>query len=255
VKTYCWKGLTKHKDKLPALSGIAKKFQACRKCRYFAGIWEDVLIEDLLWSCNVPFPGDQRRLSERFIAPSWSWARHFDTTIFWPLTLSYDPTGMEINNFIHLESLLCIDEIQCVAATSDPTGAVLPGAYIRLRGGLLTWFVDLEILPWPKDERKVYVRTTVNKREYRSVFYPDLLLPNLQELSSSHIAVYVLPLGLFIEPFHGAARLGAIVLRRSESRLSDHPLLETYERIGMIYEDQLGAWDEIPVEEKEIILL
>lgn len=41
--------LTNDGDTLIALCGIAKAFSQVFRCRYFAGIWEDYLLEGLLW--------------------------------------------------------------------------------------------------------------------------------------------------------------------------------------------------------------
>ncbi|PMD36898.1 HET-domain-containing protein, partial [Hyaloscypha variabilis F] len=41
--------LTHETDRLPALSGAAKQFQMRLRKRYLAGLWDDSLVEDLLW--------------------------------------------------------------------------------------------------------------------------------------------------------------------------------------------------------------
>ncbi|KAJ4347910.1 uncharacterized protein N0V89_009282 [Didymosphaeria variabile] len=62
--------LTKSADKLPAMSGLAAKFEQILGDKYLAGLWEDTLFADLLWTgCyNTTWPPVQYR------APSWSWA-------------------------------------------------------------------------------------------------------------------------------------------------------------------------------------
>ncbi|KAI0101350.1 heterokaryon incompatibility protein-domain-containing protein [Nemania sp. FL0031] len=49
VAEYTSLDLTFEKDMFPALSGVAKQMQRVRGSRYLAGLWEDNLIEDLLW--------------------------------------------------------------------------------------------------------------------------------------------------------------------------------------------------------------
>ena len=57
-------------DRLPALSGIAKVFQASLpRDRYLAGLWESHLPRSLLW--HVSAPAVSTGFSRR--APSWSW--------------------------------------------------------------------------------------------------------------------------------------------------------------------------------------
>ncbi|KAL4260578.1 hypothetical protein AB1N83_008981 [Pleurotus pulmonarius] len=57
-------------DKLMAFAGVAERFQALRKSQYYAGLWEDTLILDLLWETldeRGSYPSEYR-------GPSWSWA-------------------------------------------------------------------------------------------------------------------------------------------------------------------------------------
>ena len=64
-----------HSDRLPALSGLAKRFQSkFHKDEYIAGLWRSTLIGDLLWDMEsdnhtVPWPPP-----ECYRGPSWSWA-------------------------------------------------------------------------------------------------------------------------------------------------------------------------------------
>ncbi|KAK0474926.1 heterokaryon incompatibility protein-domain-containing protein [Armillaria novae-zelandiae] len=63
---------TKQKDRLIALSGIAKQFQSFwPQRRYMAGIWDHHILNDLLWCYAESVP--QVR-PDRYRAPSWSWA-------------------------------------------------------------------------------------------------------------------------------------------------------------------------------------
>ncbi|RSM19465.1 hypothetical protein CDV31_001625 [Fusarium ambrosium] len=69
--------LTNDGDTLIALCGIAKAFSQVFRCRYFAGIWEDYLLEGLLWRAaeqihETAGQGKIRRCKE-YVAPSWSW--------------------------------------------------------------------------------------------------------------------------------------------------------------------------------------
>ncbi|KAI1123709.1 heterokaryon incompatibility protein-domain-containing protein [Nemania abortiva] len=70
VAEYSSLDLTFQKDIFPALSGVAKQMQRVRGSKYLAGLWEDNLIEDLLWgtfSLSADRPSKWR-------APTWSWA-------------------------------------------------------------------------------------------------------------------------------------------------------------------------------------
>jgi hypothetical protein len=56
VKTYSRMSLTYVKDKLIATSGIAQRMSGSFKCNYLAGLWEERLLEQLLWGVEGPKP-------------------------------------------------------------------------------------------------------------------------------------------------------------------------------------------------------
>ncbi|SPO03726.1 uncharacterized protein DNG_06409 [Cephalotrichum gorgonifer] len=71
VQMYTARNITKDKDRLPALSGLAKAFSRVYAGQYLAGIWLDDIVRGLLWYRATSEPG--RRPSE-YRAPTWSWA-------------------------------------------------------------------------------------------------------------------------------------------------------------------------------------
>ena len=80
VENYTTLQLTFEKDIFPALSGIAQQMMKVRNAKYLAGLWDDSLIEDLLWhrrrevrwGAAVGTPPCARPGVWR--APTWSWA-------------------------------------------------------------------------------------------------------------------------------------------------------------------------------------
>lgn len=70
VGRYSNRSLTSEEDILPAISGLASRFQTLTGSRYLAGLWEDDLSRGLLWTVK----GDIRHGGQRYRAPSWSWA-------------------------------------------------------------------------------------------------------------------------------------------------------------------------------------
>lgn len=71
VRIYSRLDLSFPTDILPALSGIASRFQPFKKGRYLAGLWEDSLLINLAWRKDdvldpVPRPSPWR-------GPTWSW--------------------------------------------------------------------------------------------------------------------------------------------------------------------------------------
>ncbi|KAK0716230.1 heterokaryon incompatibility protein-domain-containing protein, partial [Lasiosphaeris hirsuta] len=66
--------LTRETDRLPALAGLAQRFQDIVECQYLAGLWADDLLRGLLW--RRPMVGHSRRKVEGTgsTLPTWSWA-------------------------------------------------------------------------------------------------------------------------------------------------------------------------------------
>jgi len=74
VENYTRRNLTVASDRLPALGGIAKKFEVAWKDNYLAGIWERQLLPSLSWRrSDKPDQPHYPALAE-YRAPSWSWA-------------------------------------------------------------------------------------------------------------------------------------------------------------------------------------
>jgi hypothetical protein len=71
-REYSRRGLTYGTDKLPAMSGVAKRLQAMIGGEYLAGIWSVGFREGLLWSALPGGSGVTR--GGEYRAPSWSWA-------------------------------------------------------------------------------------------------------------------------------------------------------------------------------------
>jgi hypothetical protein len=70
VEVYTRCGLTKEKDKLIAISGLAKRIHKKSGIGYLAGLWADKIRAGLLWIAEV----EPLRKASFQRAPSWSWA-------------------------------------------------------------------------------------------------------------------------------------------------------------------------------------
>ena len=80
VEEYAGRKLTEHTDKLPALSGIATKFQQALGDTFCAGLWKSQLQKGLAWQVGEPRicrPPEYR-------APTWSWAALNGETFWLP---------------------------------------------------------------------------------------------------------------------------------------------------------------------------
>ena len=80
VRLYTSANLTFPRDKLPALSGIARRIRSQKGGQYLAGLWRDENIEaQLCWRVDEP-----RERPDRWRAPSWSWAAVDGPTWYMP---------------------------------------------------------------------------------------------------------------------------------------------------------------------------
>jgi hypothetical protein len=69
IEEYSSRNLTVVEDKLPALMGLASKFQALTRFTYVAGLWKEQLLSDLVWQRN------SRSLESpsTYLGPTFSW--------------------------------------------------------------------------------------------------------------------------------------------------------------------------------------
>ncbi|KAI1881354.1 hypothetical protein JX265_000180 [Neoarthrinium moseri] len=84
VSRYSECSVTKSSDRLPALSGTAKKLSRVESCGdYVAGNWRNHIVVSLLWA--MTFSGRPQQIMDRQL--SWSWSSHdgpIEYTIFPP---------------------------------------------------------------------------------------------------------------------------------------------------------------------------
>ncbi|ORY62100.1 HET domain-containing protein [Pseudomassariella vexata] len=123
VVHYTSLNLTKTSDRLPALSGIARDTARERKSRYLAGLWEDSLMDDLLWvtySCAKPRPA-------AWLAPSWSWVsidhgvQYTDSVVYWDIDLWREEKEQ-------CATFASIEHCECTSAGLDEFGQVESGS-------------------------------------------------------------------------------------------------------------------------------
>ncbi|OCL03837.1 HET-domain-containing protein, partial [Glonium stellatum] len=131
VSEYSARSLTFRKDRLPALSGVAKRMEEkTNSAKYMAGIWSNHLPTALLWQIkyhhSTPEPPGRRDWHPDGQAPSWSWASIEGEGIY----IKYRVGDLE-------ESSVQILDVNIVPAGIDPTGAIKLGR-ITLRGMVAT---------------------------------------------------------------------------------------------------------------------
>ncbi|KAL2131291.1 hypothetical protein VTI74DRAFT_5297 [Chaetomium olivicolor] len=72
IENYTTRTITKHTDRLPALSGLAQAVVRKAGGEYMAGLWKSGLLEGLLW-CRAR-SGQILYHTPEYVAPTWSWA-------------------------------------------------------------------------------------------------------------------------------------------------------------------------------------
>lgn len=77
VEQYSTRQLTFGKDKLVALSGLARATYLNRRVPYIAGLWKDCLLSGLLWRRN-----SSGCKIKTYVCPSWSWASQNSTVSY-----------------------------------------------------------------------------------------------------------------------------------------------------------------------------
>lgn len=73
VNEYSHLALSVECGRLPAIVGFARQTETCKRGKYLAGLWEDLLAEDLLWRVDEPLQGRSQR-PRSYQAPTLSWA-------------------------------------------------------------------------------------------------------------------------------------------------------------------------------------
>lgn len=76
VEDYTSRELTRTSDKLPALAGLARLIQDFSDDKYFAGLWQSQLLQQILWKHLGKIVNGRREYPRppHFRAPSWTWA-------------------------------------------------------------------------------------------------------------------------------------------------------------------------------------
>lgn len=130
VQSYTACKLTFQSDKLVACSGLAKIIQARINDEYVAGMWRKYLEHELLWhSCNLGGSSTTYVLPSAHIKtashlPSWTWAST-------DRPCDRDPVPY------YGDLLYQVESVDIQYASDDPTGDILPGGRLRLRGVLM----------------------------------------------------------------------------------------------------------------------
>jgi hypothetical protein len=153
LTTYSRLDITEPSDRLPALSGLAKKMQAAGAGNYLAGLWENNLLRDLLWSVN-PYAGPTRR-ADPWQSPSWSWAglqlgrrqyiSHSDSSVA-PGRETIRVNSDNLMLAADKKMATTVKEIDCKAASkNDKTGRISQGASLTISAPTISISAIIEL--------------------------------------------------------------------------------------------------------------
>ncbi|KAK4176255.1 heterokaryon incompatibility protein-domain-containing protein [Triangularia setosa] len=216
------------RDKLPALSGVAKQIQ--RRLRpdddYLAGLWRSTLLPDLCW-----WSVGKKQIPQRWRGPSWSWV-----SIDGPIVMN------KFRQRAKNEICKVLDAAVRIAGP-DSMGEVESG-YVVLSGTICAGrmkrgpHVDPKILRYPMSDARQDVLLAVSGDE-RLVF-----LDCLEYLNDGTVAVgqeiFCLRMGLY----HDADEFCLILKQAVSVETSTMNESPCYERIGymMGYSGDLDRW-------------
>lgn len=147
VFQYTSRLLSYQSDRLPALSGLAKRFKRYEMGEYYAGLWEKTFAEQLLWGVFDDARFARNRAKE-YVAPTWSWASIKEGVSMGARLVDHDNVG-----FAQPDHDI-VGEVVSVETTPlglDQTGAVKDGV-LTIRGSVVNAVVEHEMLRDPGTE-------------------------------------------------------------------------------------------------------
>ncbi|KAL8785478.1 MAG: hypothetical protein Q9195_008621 [Heterodermia aff. obscurata] len=162
VREYNLRSLTKSKDKLRAIGGIAELYQLRTGDQYCAGMWRSHLAEELLWKVFHPRATFSTMLEEakdptscsrpsimilprpKYRAPTWSWAS-VDGTAANHRALTRSPFVVD-----------AFEVIDCVVVPEKPSALLtsVRSAVLTVRGRMRQAFLHIEslLLYWSEED-------------------------------------------------------------------------------------------------------
>jgi hypothetical protein len=229
VTDYSRRSLTRAEDRLVALSGIAKVFASRLSVdpqdSYFAGLWKDALIQDLLWRVSSPPNATRGAAGGTYVAPSWSWA-----SITGAVHYFYDEYQFKF------EPLAEVLEMSCVHTSADPTSA-LAGGSMKITGQFQPVVLKVKSCPT--------ACCRCRSRAHASVHEPGedeikALLDEPLECGVYPQGYQCLVLGANVDRFTGARRTWFLVVKEKGTRESDG--LRMVERAGIGFLSSPDSW-------------
>lgn len=231
ISEYSRHNLSFAKDKLPAISGIAKQLESSSKGKlgqYLAGLWEKNIKIDLLWYCT-----NRPRLCERpqpRSAPTWSWASVGGGVAFEKLT----------NLYISGQSTIEILGHEIMSTGPDNFGQ-LEWGHLTVSGFVATGSID-----YRSNEDMIWTGIRFQGLSPRPTFVEDYSLQTLGDAFVPPGEIFFLMMGTDFIPTHENAPFSLFLCLRCVDRG-----LNYFERIGICYapkrhfdEDWMKTWTQ-----------
>jgi len=256
VEEYSARKLTKDSDRLPAISGIARRFQQDSDAFYLAGLWSYGLVESICWYS----PLSPRRRPSQPRGPSWSWVA-IEGAIRHPKSISLKSTD-EMGGYYNAVQMGYMDKVElrimhaaCELTTSDTTGSV-SGGFMILHGFLAAGaYRHGGEYRYPLDINRYTPYHCYRKErdvEIVEPFYADFSETDYLDTEQPRDGdiLYLLKIGLVAWPLEPPCKFRALVVRRTKSCQA------CFERVGFIessvYDDEHWFKDS---QEQEIRLV
>ncbi|KAH7346241.1 heterokaryon incompatibility protein-domain-containing protein [Rhexocercosporidium sp. MPI-PUGE-AT-0058] len=208
VEKYSKTEATYEKDKLPALSGLAKTIQEMSKDTYVAGLWKNTILDGLIWKTRKPAFVHR---PTQYRAPSWSWAA-LDGEVAWLRPFMAEPYDVESWKYEVQYVARFVDDHITISG-SNPFGEVACG-YMSI-DGLLKSLDESELQEFGNAKSRIRI-------------FPDTA-DLVTESHAGNTSISPAGLGLFMMPIR-EEYLGCmgLVLRYNHNRLS-------YRRVGLFW--------------------
>lgn len=218
IEVYTNQNLTFAKDRLPALSGLARQAQAAGWGQYAAGLWREDLEAMICW--EVHNKAASTRYPE-YLGPSWSWVN-----ISGSITWNYI-TRQALRHL--MRTMISIRDFS-ITTGEDRTGRVIDG-HLTVSG--MSIDATLSILR-PKTSAKQRHRLTASDGDTYDEFIPDTAINGLQ--GSSNLSVRLV-LWCFWQVERGVEKPLYMVLGPARDRKD---IAGSIERSGAV--ERLGIW-------------
>jgi hypothetical protein len=258
VSPYSTTKLTNGSDKLVALAGLARRVQLARNYQYLAGLWQQTLSFDLLWTLKY----DSKAGRPPYQAPTWSWASVNGTITSWMHT-SYDLSQNTI--LYRLESF----DIRTQDITDIHQIGALVSASLTLTGKFR--HIPSQCLTIVEKEKDIFFKSSQTLTLNNS--YLGQLRPDIESPSFDNVYLFPIVLATRLPSFRTIQRpQSASLTAQTFNRISDAKycmcgldLIKRidgevhFERIGFFHfdfssvDDVAATWFEDTEEQKIVI--